>query len=103
MVLSHKQFIKIINAYKTSTISADIKWKDSEHDLEYFDTCVAKLLNLGVSSVMDLACGEAQFLKKTMERGISSVGIEPRIVFCSLFLSLVRHTFIWLFNESFFD
>jgi len=81
MIMTHKQFIKRLDAYKNAeTVTADIKWLETKQDLDYFDICADKLLDLGVGSVLDLACGKAQFLKKTMERGISSFGIEPRII-----------------------
>lgn len=78
MSISHEQFIKIINVYKTSTVSTDIKWRKTSPDFEHFDKCTDKLLDLGIGSVMDLGCGDGGFIIKTMERGISSFGIEPR-------------------------
>tara|TARA_S200000501_G_scaffold1301_1_gene1098 strand:+ start:4895 stop:5464 length:570 start_codon:yes stop_codon:yes gene_type:complete len=55
-----------------------IRWKQSYGDVVFFNKCVSRLKKLGVKLILDIACGEGQFVKLCNENyKIEAYGIDP--------------------------
>ena len=55
-----------------------IRWKTSNGDNDFFDKCANKLQSLGVTSVLDIACGTGEFVKICNNKyKIEAYGITP--------------------------
>lgn len=64
----------------TTNISPhDVRWKISNDDIDFFNSCVVTLQDLGVTNVLDVACGTGNFVNICNRNGITAYGIDPRM------------------------
>jgi 2-polyprenyl-3-methyl-5-hydroxy-6-metoxy-1,4-benzoquinol methylase len=70
-VHSDFQFSKKIN-------SNEVRWRQSDGDVVFFNKCASRLKKLGVKLILDMACGGGQFVKICNENyKIETYGIDP--------------------------
>ena len=59
-------------------VKNEIRWKQSNGDVVFFNNCASRLKKLGVKLILDIACGKGQFVKLCNENvKIEAYGIEP--------------------------
>jgi hypothetical protein len=71
----------IINWLETLTTDVsneDIRWTISKDDNDFFDSCVLKLKELKLTTVLDIACGGGNFVKSCNHNNIKAFGVDPR-------------------------
>ena len=70
------------NFLKSITSTEDsIRWKKSDPDLDYFEICANKLNDLKVKTILDLCCGDGDFVNIcTKKYGMEAYGVDPLII-----------------------
>jgi ubiquinone/menaquinone biosynthesis C-methylase UbiE len=58
--------------------TGDVKWRDSGHDMEFFQNCCQELINHNIKTVLDIACGRTgMFVQLCNQMGMNAWGIDP--------------------------
>ena len=73
-----KKILSDLNETWQKKQKKNIKWAVSKDDEIYFKEAAEHLNSLGVSNVLDIACGAGHFIKHCMDNKIEGYGIEPR-------------------------
>ena len=70
-----KSFLSTIN--KTHFDNLDVRWKISEGDNQFFKEIISILYKFNLKTVLDIGCGNGEFVSLCVENHIDAYGIDP--------------------------
>tara|TARA_Y100000389_G_scaffold175834_1_gene186893 strand:- start:3758 stop:4285 length:528 start_codon:yes stop_codon:yes gene_type:complete len=72
---------QLLNFFKSiDSTTSNVRWKNSGPDLDFFNICADKLNDLRVKTILDICCGNGDFINICTEKyGMKSYGIDPLI------------------------
>jgi len=62
----------------TNISKQDVRWKISNDDIDFFNSCLLTLKEFNVTNVLDIACGAGNFVNICNKNGITAYGVDPQ-------------------------